>query len=219
MRTRQGLETGRRAGGEISGGRRRKRAAYDVGIDEARHDEFAWLQVYEGVVVHAMVGDDVGQAGWVDVGVDPEDVTVTADGDQAPCEGEIGREGLWVDDWPRVDGGHRGKYKMDIIEFPPVLFVRSPRPSCPPSAARSPPPPSAPRPIPPPFPPPSPPLFAPVPPPSILVVPLAPPPQNAGSSPTSSGGECMMANATSTYKPNPTKMPGHLRQAPLWVAR
>lgn len=51
VRTCRGLETGRHAGGWMSRGGRRKRGAYDVGIDEARYDEFALFQVYEGIVL------------------------------------------------------------------------------------------------------------------------------------------------------------------------
>lgn len=89
MRTRQGLETGRRADRDISRGEeRRRRVTYDVGIDEARHDEFARFQVYEGIAPQAMTGDGVAQAYRVDFVVDPEDVSILSDSDQAPWEGE-----------------------------------------------------------------------------------------------------------------------------------
>lgn len=65
-----------------------------------------------------MTGD-----GIVEVGVDPEDVSVFTDGDEADGEGLIVSERLRVDDRPRVDGGHPGKYKIDPFRFPPVLVL------------------------------------------------------------------------------------------------
>lgn len=75
---------------------------YDVGIDQARHDEFTGFraEIEECIlaVSQATQGDDVVEGVWVDVVLDPDDVAIGSDGDQALRECKIACQCLRIDD-------------------------------------------------------------------------------------------------------------------------
>ena len=74
---------------------------YDVGIDQARHDEFSGFraEIEECILAgfQAMLGDSVVEGVRVNVVLDPDDVAIGPDGDQAPRECEVMRQCLRID--------------------------------------------------------------------------------------------------------------------------
>lgn len=79
-------------------------------IDQARHDEFARasVQFYEVVlaVIQPAQGDGVVEDRYIEVLLDPNDVTVRPDGNQAPRESEIVCQRLRIYDWAKVEVDH-----------------------------------------------------------------------------------------------------------------
>ena len=81
---------------------------YDMGIDQARHDEFAGLRAEIDEVVLARLqftrrSDSVVDGRWLYVVLDPDDIAIQPDGNQAPRRCVIVPQCLWIDDWAIVD--------------------------------------------------------------------------------------------------------------------
>ena len=95
---------------------RRARTTYDVGIDQARHDEFAGLRAEIDEVVLARLqstrGNGVVDGRWLNVVLDPDDIAIQPGGDQAPRKCVIVRQCLWIDDWAIVDVDHDVETKV-----------------------------------------------------------------------------------------------------------
>lgn len=84
-----------------------------MGVDQARHEEFARRcgEVDEFVlgVFQPVRGDDGVEGVCLDVVLDPDDVTIGSDGDQASGESEIASQRLGIDDGAIVEVDHGRK--------------------------------------------------------------------------------------------------------------
>ena len=87
-----------------------------MGVDQTGHDEFARLcaEVDElvFVVFQATQGDDAVDGRWLNVVLNPDDITIGPDGDQAPRECEVVCQRLWIDDGAIVEVDHDNVEQM-----------------------------------------------------------------------------------------------------------